>query len=95
MLMAGLDGIINRIDPGEPMDKNLYDLPPKSAAPSSPCPARCTPSWTPWSKTTSFCCGAKVFTRDVLETWLELKRKEADEVNIRPHPYEFYLYFDA
>jgi glutamine synthetase len=37
----------------------------------------------------------EVFTRDVLETWLELKRKEADEVNIRPHPYEFYLYFDA
>jgi glutamine synthetase len=42
-----------------------------------------------------FLLRGEVFTRDVLETWLELKRKEADEVNIRPHPYEFYLYFDA
>jgi glutamine synthetase len=95
MLMAGLDGILNRIDPGEPMDKNLYDLPPEERRAIKSLPGSLHAVLDALEQDHQFLLRGEVFTRDVLETWLELKRKEADEVNIRPHPYEFYLYFDA
>jgi glutamine synthetase len=95
MLMAGLDGIINRIDPGEPMDKNLYDLPPEERRNIKSLPGSLHAVLDALEQDHQFLLRGDVFTRDVLEVWIEMKRKEADEVNIRPHPYEFYLYLDV
>ncbi len=95
MLMAGLDGIISRLDPGEPMDKNLYDLEPEERRAIRSLPGSLHAVLDALEQDHQFLLRGDVFTRDVLETWLALKRKEADEVNIRPHPYEFLLYFDV
>lgn len=95
MLMAGLDGIINRIDPGDPIDKNLYDLPPEERHNIKSLPTSLNAVLSALESDHHFLLRSDVFTKDVLEAWLSLKQKEADEVNIRPHPYEFFLYFDA
>jgi len=96
MLMAGLDGIANKIDPGDPIDKNLYDLPPEEMAKVSSCPASLEAALDALEGDHDFLLRGDVFTEDVLETWLEYKRtKECDEMRLRPHPYEFMLYFDA
>lgn len=95
MLMAGLDGIINRIDPGEPVDKNLYDLPPEERHNIKSLPSSLHAALDALEQDHRFLLRGDVFTSDVLETWIKMKRREADEVNIRPHPYEFYLYLDV
>ncbi len=96
MLMAGIDGIENKIDPGEPLDKNLYDLPPEELAKVPSCPASLEASLHALEKDHEFLTKGNVFTQDVIDTWLDYKRtKECDPVRLRPHPYEFALYYDC
>jgi len=96
MLMAGLDGIMNKLNPGDPFDKNLYDLPPEELAKVPSCPASLEAALDALEKDHEFLFKGNVFTRDVVETWLDYKRtKECDPIRLRPHPYEFALYYDA
>jgi len=96
MLMAGLDGIENRIDPGDPLDVNIYDLPPEKARDVRQVPGSLDESLKALEADNEFLRRGDVFTEDVIETWLEYKRKrEIDAVRLRPHPWEFYLYFDV
>jgi glutamine synthetase len=95
MLMAGLDGIQKRIDPGQPIDKNLYDLPPAEAKSVKSTPGSLQQALDALEDDNAFLCRGDVFTKDVVETWLDYKRKkEVDAVALRPHPYEFHLYYD-
>ncbi len=96
MLMAGLDGIENKIDPGHPIDKDMYDLEPHEAAKIKQMPASLEESLRNLEKDHAFLLKGNVFTQDVIDTWLSYKReKEVDQVRIRPHPYEFFLYYDV
>ncbi len=95
LLMAGLDGIQNRLDPGDPIDKDLYELSPEEAVRIQSTPGSLAEVLDALERDHEFLLKGDVFTPDVIETWLAFKRKEADEVNLRPHPYEFVLYFDA
>ena len=93
--MAGLDGIENRIDPGEPMDKNLYDLSPQELKKVPQVPASLNEACDYLEEDHDFLLKGDVFTQDVIDTWLELKRKEQDQVRLRPHPWEFHMYYDV
>lgn len=95
MLMAGLDGIQNRIDPGKPLDKNTYELDPEEAAKIPTVPGSLEEALDALEKDHEFLLKGGVFTKDVIDVWLEYKReREIPAVKLRPHPYEFYLYFD-
>jgi glutamine synthetase len=95
MLMAGLDGIQNRLDPGQPIDKNLYDLPPAEAKEVKSTPGSLEQALDALEADHAFLLRGDVFTKDVIETWLGYKRdKEIDAIRLRPHPYEFHLYYD-
>lgn len=95
MLMAGLDGVENRTDPGDPLDVNIYDLPPEKARSVRQVPGSLDESLKALEADNEFLRKGDVFTEDVIDTWLEYKRKrEIDAVRLRPHPWEFYLYFD-
>lgn len=95
ILMAGLDGIQNKIDPGEPMDKDLYDLPPEEKAKIPQVPGSLGEALAHLKKDHDYLTRGDVFTEDVLTTWIDYKRiKEVEAVQLRPHPYEFYLYYD-
>jgi glutamine synthetase len=94
-LMAGLDGIQNKIDPGEPLDKDLYDLPPEEAKAIKNTPGSLGEALDALEQDHDFLLKGDVFTPDVIETWIKYKRdKELTQVNLRPTPYEFFLYFD-
>ena len=96
MLMAGLDGIENKIDPGEPMDKDLYDLEPREAAMVPTMPGSLDEALKNLEKDHQFLLKGDVFSEDLLETWIGYKRsKEVDQLRLRPHPYEFFLYYDV
>jgi glutamine synthetase len=95
LLMAGLDGVLNKIDPGEPMDKNLYELPPEELAKVPQVPGSLDAALDALEKDHAFLLKGDVFTSDFLEMWVSHKRKEADSVRLRPHPYEFFLYYDV
>ncbi len=95
MLMAGLDGIQNKIDPGSPLDKDIYELPPEELAGVPAVPASLGEALDALEQDHEFLLKGDVFTEDVIQTWLWYKRtKEVDPVRLRPHPYEFVLYFD-
>jgi glutamine synthetase len=95
MLMAGIDGIQNKIDPGPALDKDLYDLPPEEKALVPQAPGSLAEALDALEQDHDYLLKGDVFTRDVIETWIEYKRKrEVEQINIRPHPYEFYLYYD-
>ncbi len=95
MLMAGLDGIMNRIEPPDPVDKDLYDLPPEEMAGIPQVPGSLEESLNALESDNEFLRSGDVFTEDVIETWLSYKRtREVDELRQRPHPYEFMLYYD-
>ena len=95
MLMAGLDGIESRINPGEPIDKNLYDLPPAEAESVKSTPGSLNEALDALEDDQAFLLRGDVFTKDVIETWLAYKReREVDAIRLRPHPYEFHLYYD-
>jgi glutamine synthetase len=96
MLMAGLDGINRKLDPGDPLDADLYDLDPEQAATVKQVPGSLDAVLDALEADHDFLLEGGVFTSDLIETWLDYKRtREVDGVRIRPHPYEFFLYFDA
>jgi glutamine synthetase len=95
MLMAGLDGIQNRIEPPPPVDKDLYDLPPEELAKVPQVPGSLNESLAALERDHDFMLKGNVFTPDVIETWISYKKvREIDQVQLRPHPWEFYLYYD-
>lgn len=95
ILMAGLDGIQNRIDPGEPVDKDIYDLPPEEEAKVPFLPGTLEEVLRALEGDHDFLLRGDVFTPDLIDMWIRWKRaNECDAVHVRPHPYEFYLYFD-
>jgi len=95
MLMAGLDGILSRINPGEAIDKNLYDLPPVERAKIKSTPGSLDEALDALQADHQFLLKGDVFTRDAVGTYISYKRsREIDEIRLRPHPYEFLLYYD-
>jgi glutamine synthetase len=95
MLMAGLDGIQNRIDPGQPLDKDIYDLPPEELAEVPSLPGSLEESLKALEYDHSFLLKGEVFTEALVERWIEYKReREINPVRMRPHPLEFALYYD-
>ena len=95
LLLAGLDGIQNRIHPGDPLDRDLYDLEPEELADIESTPVSLGDALDALEEDHEYLLKGDVFTQDVLDTWIDYKREnEVDAVNIRPHPYEFYLYHD-
>jgi glutamine synthetase len=96
MLMAGLDGIEKRIHPGDPLDKDIYALTPEELADVPSVPGSLAEALDCLEKDHEFMLKGDVFTEDVIETWLEYKRvNEVDPLRLRPHPYEFALYYDV
>jgi glutamine synthetase len=96
MLMAGLDGIEKRIDPGEPLDKDIYGMSAMELKDVPKMPGSLDEALEALEKDHEFLLKGDVFTRDVLETWIEYKReKEVDALRLRPHPKEFELYYDC
>ena len=95
MLMAGLDGIANRIEPPAPVDKDLYDLPPEELALVPQVPASLDEALIALENDQDYLKAGGVFTDDLISTWIEYKRKnEIDAIRLRPHPYEFAMYYD-
>jgi glutamine synthetase len=95
MLMAGLDGIQNKISPGNPLDKDIYALAPEELKDVPKAPGSLDESLRALEKDHAFLLKGDVFTPDVIEVWLDYKRKnEVDALRLRPHPHEFALYFD-
>ena len=95
LLMAGLDGVLNRIDPGDPLDKNLYDLPPEELAKVPSAPDSLLGALQALEKDHEFLLKGDVFGKDFIENFIEMKKKEYDAIRLRPHPYEFSMYFDV
>ncbi|PIK85165.1 glutamine synthetase [Synechococcus sp. 63AY4M2] len=96
MLMAGLDGIKNKIHPGEPLDKDIYDLEPDELAKIPSTPGSLLDALESLQKDHAFLLEGGVFTEDLIEAYIEYKiDNEINPINLRPHPYEFALYFDA
>ncbi|MDG2959180.1 type I glutamate--ammonia ligase [Exercitatus varius] len=93
LLMAGLDGIINKIHPGDAMDKNLYDLPPEELKEIPAVSGSLTEALDNLEKDYEFLIQGGVFSKDFIDTFIALKRKEAERVNMTPHPVEFELYY--
>jgi glutamine synthetase len=90
-----LDGIVNKIHPGEPLDKDLYDLPKEELAKVPKTPADLSAALDALEADHDYLLKGDVFTADVIETWISYKRKnEVDALRLRPHPYEFALYYD-
>jgi glutamine synthetase len=95
MLMAGLDGIRNKIEPGDPVDKDLYELPPDEHAAVPTVPDSLPGVLDALEKDHEYLLEGGVFTPDLIETWIAYKREhEIDPLRLRPHPHEFELYFD-
>jgi glutamine synthetase len=96
LLMAGLDGIQNKLDPGAPMDKDLYDLPPEEKKLIPQVPGSLGEALDALEADHDFLLKGDVFTEDVLTTWIDYKRdREVLPMNLRPHPHEFMLYYDV
>jgi glutamine synthetase len=95
MLMAGIDGIQNKIEPPKPVDKDLYDLEGAEAAAIPQVPGSLDAVLDNLEKDNEFLTRGGVFTKDLIDTWIDFKRKqEVDYVRLRPHPAEFELYYD-
>ncbi len=96
MLLAGLDGVQKKMDPGAPLEKNTYELSPREERRLKTVPGSLDESLRALEADNEFLRRGNVFTDDVIETWLSYKREnEIDPVRLRPHPWEFHLYFDA
>ena len=95
MLMAGLDGILNKLDPGEPLDKDIYDLSAEEMREVPSMPASLDEALTCLEEDHAFLTRGDVFSEELIETFISYKRRaEAEAVRLRPHPYEFALYYD-
>ncbi|MCH8927501.1 MAG: type I glutamate--ammonia ligase [Candidatus Marinimicrobia bacterium] len=96
ILMAGLDGIQNKIDPGEPLDRNIYDLKPEELKNVPGTPGTLEEALNALKDDHEFLLKGDVMTEDVLNKWVEYKMEnEVNEMRLRPHPYEFALYYDV
>jgi len=96
MLMAGLDGVINRIDPGEPLDKDIYDMEPEELKNVPSTPGSLEAALQALENDHEYLLKGDVFTEDVIETWIKYKmEKEVKPMALQPHPYEFGLYYDV
>ena len=93
LLMAGLDGILNRINPGDPMDKNLYDLPPEEAANIPQVCGSLNEALNALEEDYSFLTEGGVFTEDMIKAYIGIKRAEVDKLRTAPHPIEFEMYY--
>jgi glutamine synthetase len=95
MLMAVIDGIENKIDPGDPLDKNIYNLPPEELAEIPSAPGSLDEALAELQADQDFLLKGDVFTQDAIDMWIEYKTEnEVDAVRLRPHPHEFHLYYD-
>lgn len=94
MLLAGLDGIQNRIEPPAPVDKDLYELPPEEHADIAQVPASLGEALDALEADRDYLLAGDVFTPDLISTWIDLKRADIDALRLRPHPHEFEMYFD-
>ena len=95
MMMAGLDGVENKIDPGEPLDKDIYDLGPEEMKRVPSLPGSLEEALSALEKDRDFLLKGDVFSEELVETWIDYKMKnEVQAVGTRPHPYEFALYYD-
>lgn len=96
MLMAGLDGVENKIDPGEPLDKDIYALGPEELASVPSTPASLSEAIDALEADHDFLMKGDVFTQDAIDMWIDYKREyEIAPVNLRPHPHEFAMYYDC
>lgn len=96
MMMAGLDGILNKIDPGDPLDKDIYDMAPEELKNVPSAPGSLEDALKALERDHDFLIKGDVFTEDVIGAWIEYKMtKEVKPMALRPHPYEFHLYFDV
>ncbi|BEH01321.1 MAG: type I glutamate--ammonia ligase [Propionibacterium sp.] len=93
LLLAGIDGIQNRIEPPAPVDKDLYELPPEEHAQVTQVPSSLDEVLAALEADKDFLLAGDVFTPDLLQTWIDLKNDEIDALRQRPHPYEFDLYY--
>ncbi len=95
MLMAVIDGIQNKIDPGDPLDKDIYNLPPEELAEIPSAPGSLDEALEALQADQEFLLKGDVFTQDAIDMWIDYKTEnEVNDVKLRPHPHEFYLYFD-
>jgi glutamine synthetase len=95
MLMAGLDGIANKINPGAPMDKDIYELSPEELSKIPSMPGSLDAALDALERDHEFLLKGGVFTEDLLRVYIDYKRsKEVDAIRLRPHPWEFALYYD-
>jgi glutamine synthetase len=96
MLMAGIDGIINQIDPGQPLDKDIYGMSAEEAAGIQQVPGSLEEALNALKNDHEFLLRGDVFTKDLIDTWISYKtEREVDPLRLRPHPYEYALYLDA
>jgi glutamine synthetase len=96
LLMAGLDGIQNRVDPGAPIDEDVFELPEEELAKVATVPHSLDEALDALEQDHDFLLKGGVFTEDLIETWIDYKRREeADAMRLRPHPWEFALYYDV
>jgi len=95
MVMAVMDGIENKIDPGDPLDKNIYNLPPEELAEIGSAPGSLDEALAALEADQDFLLKGDVFTQDAIDMWIEYKiENEVNPVRLRPHPHEFFLYYD-
>ena len=96
MLMAGLDGVERRLNPGNPLDKDIYALTPEELKDVPKMPGSLDEALENLKRDHDFLLKGDVFTPDVIETWIDWKMSnEVSAIRLRPHPHEFALYFDA
>jgi glutamine synthetase len=96
MLMAGLDGVERRLDPGDPLDKDIYSLTPEELAEVPQTPGSLQESLDALKNDHEFLLKGDVFTEDLVETWIDYKTEnEIKAIALRPHPHEFAMYFDC
>lgn len=93
-LLAGLDGIQNKIEPPAPVDKDLYELPPEEHALVNQVPGTLSEVLDALEADHDYLLAGDVFTADLIETWIEMKRADVDAIRLRPHPHEFEMYYD-
>ena len=95
MLMAGIDGVINEIEPPDPVDQNLYEMSAADLAMIRQVPGSLDEALGALERDNEFLMRGGVFTDDLIETWLDYKKNDVDDLRLRPHPIEFFKYFDA
>ena len=95
ILMAVIDGIQNKIDPGDPLDKDIYNLPPEELAEIPSAPGSLDEALEALKADQAFLMKGDVFTQDAIDMWIDYKTEnEINDIKLRPHPHEFYLYYD-